>query len=132
MRSIAVSIMLSTTVDTRPYSYPQCAQSTRPGPCETGRASHTGAGFVDFAVGHAKPVGFVLQACAKLAPAGIMYRLGHTSFGQFGTRDVSHDDQTCSIDYRCRGLVRPVFARIFDAGMDGLDALLFVGTLGHP
>lgn len=67
-----VSIMYTTTGRTAPYSYAECAQSTRAASCETVCASHTRPRFVDFAVQHSKPVGFILQERAKLAPTGML------------------------------------------------------------
>lgn len=109
---------------TRPYSYAQCTQCTRPCSVQTGRASHTGPRFVDFAVDHAKPLGFVVQACAKLAPSGIVHGFGHASFAEFGTRDIADHNHLCPVDNIRGGLVRPVFATVGDFGMDRLKELL--------
>jgi hypothetical protein len=104
MRSVDVAVMHHTTRRTLPYSYPQCAQSTRASARTAHRASHTGVGFVDFAVDHAQPFGLVFQACAKLAPARIIDGLGHGGFGELGTGDVADGYQACTLDNGRGGL----------------------------
>ena len=122
--------MQTTTDRTAPLSYPQCAQSTRACLREAGRASHTGAGFIDFAVRCSKPVGFILQERAKLAPTGIVDRFGHTGFAQLCAGNVTDYNQLCPVGNGRGGLMRPVLATVGHLGMDSLDALVLVSTLG--
>jgi hypothetical protein len=132
MCSVDISIMLRPTRRTAPYSYPEGTQSTRACPCETGRASNRRAIFIDFAVVHAKPHGFVLQACAKLAPSGIVDGFRQTSLTQLGPGDIADHKQLRPVDNSCCGLVRPVLPTVGNLGVYSLHTLLFMGTLRHP
>jgi hypothetical protein len=129
MRSVDISVMFDTAAPAYPYSYPQCAQSTRACPCETSRASHTGAGFVDFAVRHAKPIGFIGKHGAKLAPSRIERRLSHGCFDHLGTRNIADKEALGTVNNRCRGLVSPILTGIRDACVNGLDTFLLVSAL---
>lgn len=131
MCSVDIPIMRDTTDATRPFSYPQRPQSTRPGLLKTGRASDAGAGFIDFAVVHPQPIGLVFQECAKLMPTGIVDRLRHAGFGKFRAGDIAHDDQLGAANDLCGFLVRPVFAGVFDLGVKGSHPAFLACTLRH-
>lgn len=122
--------MQRTTSGTYPLSYAECPQSTRTSPLQAIRASHTRPRFVDFAVDHAQPHGFIFQACAKVAPTGIVHRFGHAGFGELWTGNIADYYPRSPVDYRCGGLVRPILTTVGNLGMDSFDALGFVGTLG--
>ena len=114
---------------TRPHSYAQCPQSTRPGAMQADRASDTGPAFVDFAVNHSKPFGCVFQECAKGSPTGIVGRCGEPGVGQPGTRYIPHGNQPGPCD-DCRGLfMRPILAAIGHLGMHRFGPFDLPGTL---
>src|SRR6516165_5330883 len=129
MCSVEIAIMHNPTGATAPFSYPQLTQSTRPCPCKAGRASQTGAGFVDFAISHAKPVGFVSKHGAKLTPSRVQRGFGHKGFDHLRTGHIADHNQPGTVDNGRRGFMCPVCAGVGNTRMDGLDALLLVGTL---
>ncbi len=131
MRRVTISIMLKPALGTRPYSYAEATQSTWAASGEAVRASDRRPGFVDFAVRHAKPQGFVSKHDAKLAPSGIVDGLRHTGLAEFRAGDIADDNQARPLHNRGRRLLRPIFAGIGDMGVDGLHALVLVGPLGH-
>ena len=108
MTSIGIAIMYHTAAWTTPYSYAQLTQSTRPACSKTGRASQAGPRFVDFAIVHAKPFGFVCKHGTKLAPSSIKHGFCHRGFGQFGGGDIANRNQASVFDNRRRSLVCPV------------------------
>src|SRR5262249_2151257 len=88
-----VSIMFNATCRTAPYSYAERAQSTRPCPLQTVRASHARPGFVVFAVDRSKPDGFVVQERPRYAPRCVVDRLCHGGMGQLCTRYITNNQQ---------------------------------------
>jgi hypothetical protein len=81
MRRVDIPMMRDTTGATRPFSYPQRTQSTRPTSSEAARASDTGERFPDRDADTSKPNGFVGQLMSDHAPARIIGRFGHLGFG---------------------------------------------------
>ena len=111
------------------FSYSQCTESTRAGTGTAHRASRTGVALRDLAGNHAQPLGLVFQACAKVAPPGIVDGFGHTSFGKLWTADITDGNQLHPLDDGRGSFMRPVLAAMGNFGMDGFDTPLFVGTL---
>ncbi len=128
MRRVTISIMRRPTLGTRPCSDVEATQSTRAAACEAVRARDTRPGFIDFAVGHAKPYGFVGKHGAKLAPSGIVDGFRHTGLTEFGTGDIAHDNQAGPLDNGRGDFMRPILAGVSDTSMDGGDAALLMGT----
>ena len=131
MRRVDIPMMRDTTGATRPFSYPQRTQSTRPTSSEAARASDTGERFPDRDADTSKPNGFVGQLMSDHAPARIIGRFGHLGCGHLGTGDIAHRDERVMAGNGRRNLVRPVFANILDFGVNRLDTVLFPGPLRH-
>jgi len=129
MCSIDIPIMRDTTRATRPFSYPQCTQSTRPRPLQAGRASHTGEHLTTWDADTSKPDGFVVQLMPAHAPARIVGRFGEGGFDQLRTGHVPHSDEPGTPGDLRRDFVRPVLTAVADFGMQRLDALLFASPL---
>lgn len=129
MCTVDITVMPRTTDATRPRSYAQLPQSTRSCDSITDRASTTGPEFVDLHVLRSKPDGFVLQERAGDAPGRIVGRASKTGCGELRTGHVAHRNQPGSPRNGGCDLMRPVFARVGDLGMEGLGTLFLPGSL---
>lgn len=131
MCTVDITLMPGTTDTTRPHSYAELPQSTGASKTITDPASTARPEFADLHVRHAKPGGFVSQACPGDAPRGIVGRFGKRGFGKFRAGDIAHGNQCGTLHNLCCGLVCPVFATVGDFCVYCLDALRLSGSLCH-
>jgi hypothetical protein len=85
--------------------------------------------FVGLNISGSVPAGLVAELIAQHAPARVEHGLCHPRLGELGRADIADDDQGVFADNpRCR-LVKLMFARIGDLGVDRTDAALVSGAL---
>ena len=131
MSAVDIPVMPRATGATRPLSYQQVTQSTRPCPLETSRASNRAEHFADWDTDTSKPDGFVCQLMSAHAPASIIGRFGEAGFDELGTGHIAHGNEARTPGTIGGRFVRPVLAGVLDFGVDGRDPFLFAGTLRH-
>lgn len=85
--------------------------------------------FVGFKEHGPVPTGFVTELRPQHTPARIQDGLRHLGFCELGRADIAYDDQGVFAGYPRRRLVKLMFARVGDLGMDRADAALVPGAV---
>jgi putative transposase len=112
-----------------PYSKRAHTFRTAVGDFPAARARSGSPSFVGLNVNSPVPAGFVAELRTQHSPARIQDGLRHLGFREFGGADIADDNQGVFADKPRRRLVKLVFARVGDLGVDRTDAALVSGPL---
>jgi len=112
-----------------PYSKRAHTFRTAVGDFPAARARSGSPSFVGLNVNSPVPAGFVAELRTQHSPARIQDGLRHLGFRELGGADIADDDQGVFADKPRRRLVKLVFARVGDLGVDRTDAALVTGPL---
>ena len=116
--------MRRTATRASPVSYSKRAHTFRTavGDFPAARARSGSPSFVGFDVNSPVPAGFVAELRTQHAPTRVQDGLRHLGFRELGRADIADDDQGVFADKPRRRLVKLVFARVGDLGVDRANA----------
>lgn len=112
-----------------PYSERAYTFRTTVGDFPAARARSGSPSFVGLNVNSSVPAGFVAELRTQHSPARVQDGLRHLGFREFGRADIADDDQGVFADKPRRRLVKLMFARAGDLGVDRANAALVPGPL---
>ena len=123
--------MRATTARASPVPYSERAHTFRTavGDFPAARARSGSPSLVGLNVNSPVPAGFVAELRTQHSPARIQDGLRHLGFRELGRADIADDDQGVFADKPRRRLVKLMFARISDLGVDRADAAFVSGPL---
>lgn len=117
------------TLKAIPVSYAQPFQPFRAAPCFTRRTGLGSPSFIDLNKSRPVPSGFVSELRSQYSPACVEHGFRHPCFGELGRADIADYDQGVFAGKPRRRLVKLVFARVGNLGVDRTSAALVSGPL---